>query len=117
MNCFWLTLTLAVWSEASLAGLELQTLVLEGQADFGGFGQGAQDVLQLAGADGDRNAFAADAGSGGADLDFDIGCQQGQVFTGLLDQHVGEDRQGVTLLDNAADGLERAEKLIARAFK
>src|SRR5690606_2111905 len=103
--------------EAALTGLELQTLVVEGQADFGGFRQGAQDVLQLAGADGDGDVFAADTGGGGANLDFDIGRQQGQVFTGLLDQYVGEDRQGVTFLDNAADGLQRAENLIARAFK
>ena len=100
--------------EAALAGLEGDAFVVEGEADVGGVGQGAQDVLQLAGADGDGHVFGAEGGGGAvADLDFDVGDQQGQRVTLLLDEDVREDGQGVAFFDDAGHRLQRDEEGIA----
>ena len=100
--------------EAAAPGLDGEALVVERQRDLGGVGQGAQDVLQLARADGDRGVLAADvAAGGGADLDLDVGGEHRELVGVLLDEHVRQDGQGVALLDDAGDRLQRGQERIA----
>jgi hypothetical protein len=100
--------------EAAAAGLDREALVVEREADVGRIRQGAQDILQLARADGDRGVFAADvAAGGGADLDLDVGGEHRQLVAMLLDQHVGQDRQRMALFDDAGNRLQRGEQRIA----
>jgi hypothetical protein len=50
------------------------------------------------------------------DLDLDIGSQQGQPIAAFLDQDVGQDGQGVTLLDDAANRLKRCQDVVTFCF-
>jgi len=95
-------------AEPALATAYQQTLVFENQTDFGGIGQGAQDFLQLASAH-SHCAIAITAGTfcTRGDLDLDVGGQQGQTITLLFQQHVGQDRQRMTTLDNSRNRLQR----------
>ena len=100
--------------KAAAAGLDGEALVVEREADVAAVGQGAQDVLQLACADGDRHVFAADvAARGRADLDLDVGGEHRELIAALLDQHVGQDRQRVALFDDAGNRLQRGQERIA----
>lgn len=100
--------------EAAATGLDGEALVVEREADVCGIRQGAQDVLQLARADGDRDVLAADvAAGGGADLDLDVGGEHGELVAMLLDQHVGQDRQRVAPFDDAGNRLQRGQERIA----
>ena len=103
--------------ETAFTGLELEAAIFVIQADFGRFGQRTQDVLQLARSDGERRLVAAAGAGGSADLDFDIGGKQCQAITIFFHQHVGKNRQRVTFFNDAANGLQWRQKLIAGAFE
>jgi hypothetical protein len=53
---------------------------------------------------------------GSGDLDLDVGGEKGQVLGRALDQHVGEDRQRVAPLDDAADRGKRCQNIVAFGF-
>jgi hypothetical protein len=101
--------------EAALAGAHRELAVIGVEADFLAFRQGTEDVLQLACRHGQcsRLGGADVAGGAGTDLDLDVGGEQGQRIALGFDQDVGQDGQGVTLLDDAADRLQRTQQLFA----
>jgi len=103
-------------AETAFASAHLQTLLFEHQADFT-FRQGAQDVLQLAGCDGHCAIFTFSGTAGvGGDLNFDVGGEQSQLIALFLQQHVRQDRQGVSFFDDARNRLQRRQKLVALGF-
>jgi hypothetical protein len=78
----------------------------------------AQDVDQLARADGGREvAFVATEFGAGADLDFQVAGGELQLAAGLADQHVREDRQRMTPLDDACHRLQCGEDFVLLCFQ
>jgi hypothetical protein len=71
----------------------------------------AQDVDQLAGADGAGEVAGVTVHvGGGADLDFEVAGGELDVAGRLAQQHVGQDRQRVPLLDDACHRLQDREQ-------
>lgn len=82
--------------------------IADRHGDLDPFGQGLEDVDELAGLD--RGGGVLTGGgqrSRGLDLDFDVGGQEGHRL--LAHEDVGQDRQGVTTLDDACDDEEGLE--------
>ena len=73
---------------------------------------GAQDVDQLARADGGGEvAFVAAELGRGADLDLEVAGGELRAAAGLADQHVGQDRQRMAPLHDAATDCRAARTL------
>ena len=102
--------------KAGFAGLEGKAVLRPIQRHNRAFGQGAQDVLQFFGIGGDAEVFGISVRAMGMDLDFQIGGQNIGLPAGALNQHVGENRQGVLALHNAGNGLQRFEQGVALGF-
>ena len=103
--------------EARLARLHGQALVQQGHRDVARFGQGAQDVQQLArghGGTGDIRAGTDFRVRG--DLHFGVGRQEGDIFTVFADEDIGQNRHSVPTLDNTAHDLQWPEKGISGGF-
>jgi len=74
---------------------------------------GAQNVDQFARAHcGGEVAGIAVHFSGGANLDFKIAGGQLQSFTSFADQHIGQNRQCVTTLNDARNGLQNRQQFV-----
>ena len=104
--------------EAALARLDQQPLVLLLQRDLGVVGQRAQDVEQLARPDGDRRAPRRPPSSALRAviwISMSVARNDKRV-RGALDQHVGQDRQRMAPLDDAAHRRKRSEELVALCF-
>ena len=103
--------------EAGFARLHGQTLVGQGNGDFTGVGQGAQNVEELAGGHGGGGNVAARANLGvRGDLHFDVGRQERYLFAVLANEDIGQNRQGVPTLDNTTHDLQRSEQSISLGF-
>ena len=102
--------------EAGFAGLEGEAVLRPIQRHNCAFRQGAQDVLQFFGIGGDAEVFGIGVRAMGVDLDFQVGGQDIGLPAGALNQHVGENRQGVLALHNAGNGLQRFEQGVALGF-
>src|SRR5690606_24063650 len=78
--------------EAAASRLELQSIRRALERDFGVRGQGAQDVLQLAGRGRYCRRRLRSERSPAAHLDLEIGGQQRQAAFAPVEQYVGQDR-------------------------
>jgi hypothetical protein len=100
--------------ETALAAAHLQALVRERHRDLAAFGQRAQDVEQLAGADRHRLGLPGGLRSRGcADLDLDVGRDERESVVHTRDEDVREDRQRVAPLDDPGNRLQRFEQGLA----
>ncbi|MNL11239.1 hypothetical protein D3C87_1320670 [compost metagenome] len=102
--------------EAALARLHRHALVVQRQRHVA-VRHRAQDVQQLARRHGSGHAVAANAAFGvGGDLDLDVRREEGNVRAGLANQQVGQDREGVAALHDAAHDLQRTQQIVSRGF-
>ena len=78
----------------------------------------AKALNQLARADRNREVtgIAAELGLG-ADLDFQIAGGEFQCFAGFTQQHIGQDRQGMSPLHDACHALQGFEQFLLRRFQ
>lgn len=103
--------------ETALAGTHLHALVRQFQAYFRTVRQRSKDVLKFSGPHGNGGFFRSPCTCGvRSDLDLDIGGQQSQLITAFFDQDVGQNGQGVTLLDDAANRLKRSQDVVTFCF-
>jgi hypothetical protein len=108
----------ALQGEAALAALEDELAAGVLQAHGLVAGHGAQDVDELARAQGGGEAAAVAVELGrGADLDLQVAGGELQLRARLAQQHVGQDGQGVAPFHDARDRLQRGQNLVLRGFE
>jgi hypothetical protein len=104
--------------ELALAALQDELGLRRFQADRLVRRHGAQDVDQLARTHrGGEAAAVAIELRGGADLDFEVAGGQLHAGAGLANQHVGQHRQRVAPLHDAADRLQRRQHFVLCCFQ
>jgi hypothetical protein len=81
-------------------------------------GQAAQDVDELLGLHrGAEDLGGAVEAGAGAHLDLQVGGDEFDLLPVTAQQHIGQDGQGVALLDDAGHRLQGSEQLVLRAFE
>src|SRR5688572_9691460 len=103
--------------EAAFARPDHKALVLMLERHFRAVGKRTQDIKELARTHGDRAPFGCrQHAAARGDLDFDVGGEEGKSLAAALHEHVGENGQRVTALDDPAHCRERPEQLVPLCF-
>ena len=97
--------------EARAAGDDLHLAVGGGELDLAALGQLADDVEEGVGAERGRAGLADLCGDAFIDLQVEVGRHQAErAVLARLDQHVGQDRDGVAPLDHRLDMAQALEE-------